>query len=401
MAAVRYDGLKPDWTMRVTMSARHIAIIFVALAVGVITGCNQDIKIGAVISRTGAAAAYGELVENGLQLAVDEVNASGGINGGQVELLFRDDTTRADVGAKVAEELIQLDGVGVIIGALTSDVTLRVAEICEQNGVILLSPSASADKITYAGDYIFRNFPSDILEGTAMAEFAKDLGLERLVIFALDNEYGAGLTEVFKSKYESKFREVVKTFLIQTESTDDIAAMVEEAKALNPDGIYLITYVDELIALLKGIDAAGIDAVKLGTGSVTQEISRQAGAAADMLVYPAPNFDPESSDPVVSGFVSAYRAKYGVVPEIYAAHGYDALMLLKHAIEEMRTSHPDTLKLGLSSIKGFAGAAGRTSFDENGDVVRYPRLFVIHENAAMPYDTFTEQGLSILRAGQG
>jgi len=383
------------------MSARHFAVIAVALAVGVITGCSQDVKIGAVISKTGAAAAYGELVENGLQLALEQINASGGINGGQVELLFRDDTTRADVGAKVAEELIQQEGVGVIIGALTSDVTLRVAEICEQNGVILLSPSASADKITHAGDYIFRNYPTDILEGTAMAEFAKDLGLERLVIFALDNVYGAGLTRVFTDKYESKFREVVKTFLIKTESTDDIGAMIEEAKALNPDGIYLITYVDELIALLKGIHAAGIDAVKLGTASVTPEISRRAGEAANMLVYPAPNFDVESNDPVVSEFVKTYTAKYGTKPEIYAAHGFDALMLLKHAIEEMRSTHPDTLKLGLSSIKGYAGAAGRTSFDENGDVVRYPRLFVIHESAAMPYDRFKEQGLSILRPGQG
>jgi branched-chain amino acid transport system substrate-binding protein len=383
------------------VNARRLAIFAVSLATAACLGCSQDLKVGAVISRTGSVAPYGEYVEKGVRLAWEEIQAEGGINGGQVELIFKDDSTNSDVGKRVVEELIDENGVGVIIGAISSHVTLRIAEICEEKGVVLLSPSSSASKISQAGDYIFRNYPSDILEGTAMAEFAKDLGLERVVIFALDTEFGEGLRDIFTSKYESKFRKVVKVFSVKSENPEGFQEMVAEAKTLDPDGIYLVTYVDELVKLLREIDAAQVEATLLGTSSVPQDISRRAGETADLLVYPQPNFDANSSDPAVSAFVSAYRAKYNEEPEIYAAHGYDSLKLIKRAVEEMNSTHPGQIKLGLSSISDFQGAAGRTGFDDNGDVVRYPRLFVISGGEAVPYDVFKEQGGSILKPGQG
>ena len=193
--------------------SRRIGIV-VLLALGLMAaGCSSDVQIGAVISESGAVAAYGEKVKKGLELALEEVNTGGGLDsGGKVILLYKDDATIPKRGEAVTKELIEQDGVRLIIGAVSSRVTLAIAPICEAEEVLLMSPSSSSPDISQAGDYVYRNYPSDIREGTSMAKFAKDLGLERIVIIAMDDEFGRGLRDVFTQQYESRFRSVVGSF---------------------------------------------------------------------------------------------------------------------------------------------------------------------------------------------
>jgi branched-chain amino acid transport system substrate-binding protein len=374
---------------------RRIGFLSLLLGGMIAAGCSSDVKIGAVISQSGTLAPYGEKVKHGLDLAAEEINASGGIRGGQVELLYRDDATNEEMARQVTEELISQEGVRIIIGGVSSPTTLAMAPICERTETILLSPSSSAPEISEAGVYIYRNYPSDILEGTAMAKFARDLGLERVVVFALDNEFGAGLTQVFTSQYESKYREVVMSYDFKDGQTGDFPAWVEEAKEINPDGIYIAAYINDMAELLKVIQDADLQVVLLGSGSVTHDLVRMAGPAAENLIYPQPNFDLESDQPAVRSFIDAYRAKYNEDPDIYAAHGYDALKLTALAIENGGGAHPDHLRIGFASIKDYDGAAGMTAFDENGDVVRYPRMFIIREGRPVPYENFVESGGSV------
>ena len=105
------------------------------------------------------------------------------------------------------------------------------------------------------------------------------------------------------------------------------------------------------------------------------------------------------ASPTVVNFVKSFRDKYGSDPDIYAAHGYDALKIFVAAIDSMGSSHPDNIKIGLSQLKDFEGAAGITGFDKSGDVIRYPRLFVIHGGRSMPYEQFKEQGLTLAHSG--
>jgi len=375
---------------------RRICVLSTALLIVAGSGCSSEVKIGAVISESGSLSSYGEKVKKGLDLAAAELNAKGGIRGGAVTLVYRDDATNEEMGRQAVLELIEQEGIRIIIGAISSPVTLAVAPICEEKKVILFSPSSSAPAISQAGEYIYRNYPSDILEGTSMAKFARDLGLERLAIFALNNEFGAGLKDVFTSQYESKYRAVVMACDFDDGKTEKCAKQIDEIKALNPDGIYIIAYVNDLAEILKLLHKAGIKAVLMGSGSVTDDLVRLAGPAAENLVYPQPSFDLNSRNPAVSTFVDSYRARYGEDPDIYAAHGYDALKLLALAIENGGSSHPDDIRIGFSSIKNYEGAAGRTAFDENGDVVRYPRMFIIRNGKSMPYETFVEQGGSLL-----
>jgi branched-chain amino acid transport system substrate-binding protein len=385
---------------------RRIGVGALLVAAGLGGGCASEVKIGAVISETGSVAPYGKQVRNGLELALEQLNAAGGFKGGAIELVYEDDATNPARGRQVVEQLIHEHGVRVILGAVSSTVTVEIAPICEENRVVLLSPSSSAPQLSRAGSYFFRNYPSDILEGTSMAMFARELGLQRVIVFAVDNAFGAGLADVFTQQYESKFRKVVETFRFPAlepagpGAEDAIAAaqarfreMVQRAGSLEPDGVYLAAYVNELTLLLQELHAAGIGAVRLGSSSVTRDLAQRAGAAAEKLVYPQPSyFDPASTDRAVFEFVKAYRAKYGEEPDVYAAHGYDALKLILHAMNEMGSAHPDNVKIGLSAIQGFEGAAGSTSFDENGDVVRYPRLFIIHEGQPILYQQFAESG---------
>jgi len=124
---------------------------------------------------------------------------------------------------------------------------------------------------------------------------------------------------------------------------------------------------------------------------VTEDTLALAGDAADHLVYAKPKLDIESTDPKVASFVKAFTDKYGTPPDVFAAHAYDALNAMVMAIEEAEMAHPDSVKLQLLNLN-FEGAAGKTAFDERGDVTRYPQIFVLHEGKPMLFDKFEEAG---------
>ena len=371
---------------------RRFEAISLLLIAWLATGCSSDVKIGAVVSETGAVAPYGHQVTRGIDLALEQVNAEGGFKGAPIQVIYRDDATSPEKGRDAVLDLINNEDVEMIIGAISSPVTLEIAPICEKERVILLSPTSSAPRISEAGEYIFRNYPSDILEGTAMADFAKERGVRRVAIFALDNEFGAGLTEVFTRRFESKSREVVKTFRIDETKTPAYDDMIAELKDLEPQGIYLVAYVEVLAELLKQIRASGIDCLLMASGSVTEQLSQLAGEAAENLVYPQPSFDPDTDEPVVKEFVEAFRAKYKREPDIYAAHGYDSFNLLVQAMRNTGVTFPDEIRRGLHGLDNYVGAAGRTQFDERGDVVRYPTVFVIRNGQPVSHEQFEQEG---------
>ncbi|NIQ84836.1 MAG: ABC transporter substrate-binding protein [Acidobacteria bacterium] len=359
-------------------------------------GCSKEVIIGAVISESGSVETYGTHVRRGMDLAVEEINASGGVNGGPVTLLYKDDATNGNVGTQVTTELIEEYGVNAIIGAVSSTVTLAIAPICEKAGVVLLSPTASANSISDAGDWIWRNYPSDQIEGTAMAKFAKEeVGAETVVVFAEKSEWGRSLTDVFTAQYEGRFRRVEKRFDFDETMMDQLDTWVEETKTIGPDAVYVVAYDQELIPLLQKFESAGLESVRMSTSSVTADIVKLAGTSAENIVYPQVVLDLESKEPAVSQFITAYRAKYSEDPDIYSAHGYDAVKLMAAAITTAGSMHPRSIRQGLSGIENFDGAAGRTSFDSKGDVVRYPRIFIVRDGLPVPYDKIKDQGGSL------
>jgi branched-chain amino acid transport system substrate-binding protein len=382
---------------------RRCAILIILVVFGIaLAGCSKTVPVGAVVSETGAAASYGGKVKKGLDLAVEEINAAGGLNGKSLELIYRDDATNQDVGRQVTQELIDQVGVGAIIGAVSSSVTLAIAPICEAEKVILLSPTSSTPDITQAGYYIFRTYPSDILEGTAMANFARDLGIERMAIFAVDNEFGAGLKDVFAGEFESRFRKIVKNVSFVEGEAAGLSAEFEALKEEKPDGIYIVAYVEDVAAIVQQARDAELDAIILTTSSVSDgDLVDLVGTAAENIVFPrASTFEFDSEKPEVRQFVAAYRKKYGEDPDDFAAHGYDAVKVLLEGMQKGKSTHPDNIKVGLLAVSDYDGPSGRVAFDEHGDIIQYPRLFVIRQGRAIPYDRFKEEGGSLPVPGQ-
>lgn len=177
---------------------------------------------------------------------------------------------------------------------------------------------------------------------------------------------------------------------------DQVGGWVEETIAMKPDAVYVIGYDQELKALLSAFHDTGLDAAIMSTSSVTPSIGRQAGEAAENMVYPQAVLDLDSKEPAIAAFISAYRAKYNEDPDIYAAHGYDAVKIILTAMENAEATHPRSVNNAMMGIENFQGAAGTTSFNSDGDVVRYPRIFIVRDGVTMPYDELKDQGGSLL-----
>jgi len=381
---------------------RTTGLILAAASLGLVGCAPSEISIGAVISESGAASVYGDDVKRGLELALTEINDAGGLDGTPITLTFRDDETNPDKGVQVVHELIDQVGAKVIIGAVSSRVTLAIGPICQEKGIVMLSPTASAPEISELGEFVYRNYPSDIVEATAMADFARDLGLENVAVFAVNDEYGRGHKDVFTAKYPSTYRKIVGAFDFEEDQIEAFQGMVDEIKDQDLDGIYAIGYLDDVAELLKVVRGEGLGAVVLTSSSVTNDLVKLAGEASEDLVFPRPTtFDPNSDDPSVKKFVDAYRSKFGEEPEAFAAYGYDALKILHAAmLQGGGSAHPSDLKIGLANLEDYKGPTGRVAFDRNGDVVQYPRLYIIRERRAVAYDDFIEGGGSLQIPGQ-
>jgi branched-chain amino acid transport system substrate-binding protein len=364
----------------------------VVLALTLLVGCGKPARVGAIVSRTGAAAAYGEQVARGYDLAVDEINAAGGVRGHDLQLLYRDDSTSPEVGLSALRDLVEREQVPVVLGAVSSSVTLRLAPYCERRRVVLISPSASTPQLTDAGEYVFRTYPSDVLEGASMAEFARDLGLDRVAILAVDNDYGASLAEVFAERFRASGGSVVAVLTFPEGNVDALRDAVRALSGLAPRGLYVPAYAADFAAALDLLRETNAHPVVLGTSSVTSESIRLAGPAAENVVFPMPSFDADADDPGISAFVAAFRDRYGAEPDVYAAHAYDAVRVLVTAVERAGSWEPDDVRDALLRIDNYEGATGRMAFDRKGDVVQYPRLYVARGGRFVAYDRFIESG---------
>jgi branched-chain amino acid transport system substrate-binding protein len=382
-------------------SSNRIAIaLFLILALTGLAGCSKPVEIGVLTSESGAAKLYGDEVGRGLELALEEINAAGGYKGKPIQLIYKDDETKPSVAHRAITSLLEEDKVRLLIGGIASPVMLEIAPIANEAGVVLISPTASNPAITQMGHFIFRIHPSDILEGTNMAELARDLGIEKIAIFAVDNQFGAGLTEVFSDRYQSKYRKILKTFEFPESGSSAFVAMVDEVKELSPEGVYIVGYMTDVAEITRMLRDADVDAVIIANSGVTGRISEMIGDAAENMIYPQPNFNLDTNDEDMRRFIIAFRARYGEPPQRFAALGYDTLRLLYDAMVLGGNSHPDTVRASLRQLKDYKGASGRINFDENGDVVQYPRLFIIRDGKPIPYQVFLDEGGTLTIPGR-
>jgi branched-chain amino acid transport system substrate-binding protein len=355
-----------------------------ALLIVLTFACEEEIKVyrvGVVIPLSGASDAYGRNVQNGLKLALDDINAKGGVKGKPLDLLIEDD--QSDEKAAVQKATPLLDSVPLIIGGITSNTALALAPFCQKKKVILISPTATSPKLTGISPYFFRTFPSDTREGKVMAEYAvRHMGIRTVAILYVDKEYGQGLTQVFKDHFTELGGDVVYEKAYQ-EGTSDFASFITDIKEAKPDALYLPGYYTEIAAILTEAKKQDLKAKILsGQGMATPMILEIAGDAAEGVVYPQPPYDPDSKNPEIQRFVQEYRAKYPIKPDSDAAFAYDTLWVVAKAIDRCQ-KYPDDLRDRLADTN-YHGLTGDITFDAGGDVDIEPRMFQVKNGQFEP-----------------
>ena len=362
--------------------------ILLLLVTACLVACKEEpkvLRIGALIPQSGTLEPYGRNVKNGLLLALSQINDAGGIGGKKLDILFEDEKSDDAVAVQRAKDLIKQGGVPLIIGGVTSSVALAVAPVCESNKVVLLSPTASSPKLTGAGTYVFRNYPSDTVEGKVMAEYAvRRMKVRSVSTLYIDNEYGQGLMNVF----HETFGKLGGTSVLEksfAQGATDFVDIVKEVKANPSDAVYIIGYYSEIAAILQELKKQEVNSKIISVEGVAQPIILEiASEAAEGLIYPQPPYSPDSQEPAIQKFVSSYKAKFGTKPDIDAAFSYDALRIVAKAIEKCQ-NYPQDLRDRMADTN-MRGLIGDIAFDSNGDVDITPHIFKISEGRFVPVE---------------
>jgi branched-chain amino acid transport system substrate-binding protein len=323
---------------------------------------SGTIKIGATLSLTGDMSAYGLGAQNALLMAQDLINGNGGINGKELKIIFEDDTCDPKVAINTINKLIFFDNVKAVIGPVCSTAMLPVAPIAEQNKVILFSGSATNSKITQAGDFIFRNIPSDSFQGKYAAEFIfSNMNKKNVAVGFSNEEYGAGLKDVFVSR----FKELGGT-IVDIESNErgaaDMRAQLEKIKQSKPELIYYNGFPKDIGNFVKQARELGIN-VTIFTGEIggDAQITTIAGNAANGLLYTQPR--QMTSDE----FKADYKSRFGTDPALYSDNYYDIAYLLANAMK-ICAEDSNCIKNELYKIKDYKGVSGTITIDGNGDL---------------------------------
>ncbi len=332
-------------------------------------GESNTIKIGFIGPLTGDAASYGESESRAVQIAFDEINAAGGVSGKQLSLVSEDGKCDPQAGGTAAQKLVNIDGVKVIIGGACSGETLAAAAITQPAKVILISPSASSPKVTTAGDFVFRTYPSDALAGKIAAKYATDsLKAKKAALLTELTDYAQGLREVYKTAFTAAGGEIVADETYTTGDAD-FRTQILKIKGQKPDIIYIVPQSPTPgLAILKQLKENGVK-VPLVTAEVLldRQVVKENTALLEGLIGVEAGVDWQGN-PKAKAFHDAHMAKFNVEPGTFAANAYDAVYLIKEAIEAHGL---DTAKIRdwLYGVKNWQGAVGTLTMDSNGDPI--------------------------------
>lgn len=333
------------------------------LSIFAFAAAPERIKIGAYTSLTGKEAAWGQSYEKGIRLAVDEINAAGGILGRPIQLLVEDNQSKAGESATVARKLISRDKVVALLGEVSSGRSLEAAPICQAARIPMIS-SGSNSKVTEVGTYIFRVNYIDPFQGTVMAKFAKEkLGAKRVALLTdVTNAYSVGLAKYFREKLLADGGTVV---LEQKYSAGerDFKAQLTAIKSAAPDALFVPGYYTEAGLIAAQARELGFKAPILGGDGWAAPQLAEIGGTALVDTYYCDNFSIENDSAEAQAFITRYRARYHEDPDSIAPNAYDTVGLLRDAITRAGSTEPEKIRAALATTKNLPGASGSITVD--------------------------------------
>lgn len=334
----------------------------------------KTIKIGGNFELSGAVAAYGEAENEGVKLAVEEINKDGGIDGKKIEYISKDNKSDNNEAASVAANLTTKDGVVAIVGPATSGATKATLPNLSKSKVPAVTPSGTDDAITVqkgkVQDYIYRSCFQDSFQGIVLAKYADDnLKADKAVILG-DNssDYANGLKKAFKDTYKGKIV-AEENF---TAGDKDFQAMLTKIKDKDFNVIYIPGYYTEAGLIIKQAREMGIEQPIIGAdGFGDEKLVETAGASNVKNVYYTGHFSTKApATDKVEPFVKAFEKKYSKQPSSFNALAYDSVYMIKQAIEDEGKATPEAIDKGLANLKDFEGVTGKISMDKDHNPVK-------------------------------
>lgn len=330
---------------------------------------NDTIKIGGIAPLSGGVAVYGTECKNGIDLAVEEINAAGGINGQKIEFICEDDEGDSAKSVNAYKKLVTKDRVKVIIGSLTSGCTMAITNLAQAQKVVQIAPAATAVAITDAGNYVFRACYTDPFQGKIGGKFAyENLGTKKAaILYDIGNDYSVGLTDNFTAEYTSLGGSIVSKESYST-GDKDFNAQLTKIKAANPEVIYLPDYYGTVALIAKQLRAQGINVPIVGADG-WDGLTDNAGDEV-LNGYYSNHYSEDSSSAAVQTFVKAFKAKYNKAPNSFAVLGYDCVYMLRDAIKASGSTD-DSAKIrdALEATNGDY-VTGHIVFDANRNPIK-------------------------------
>lgn len=362
--------------------SRILAIIAVfVLLVALIAGCGESktLKIGTIQSISGPVSTYGIQTRDAVKMAVDEINAQGGVLGKQVELIVEDDEASPDKTTNAFKKLVAKDKVVSIVGALISKCTLAITKEAQAKNIVLITPTSTNDTVTDAGDCIFMSCYNDSFQGQVDAQFAYEtLKVKNAaILYDITNDYSKGLTTNFKNKFEALGGKVVASESYSA-GDKDFNAQLTKIKATKPDVLFIPDYYNTVSLIAKQVRNQGINITMLGADG-WDEITNNAGDEV-LGSYYCNHYSPMADDPDVQSFVEKYTNKYKTTPNALAALGYDATYILLNAITKAGSTDSDKIKVALMETNGKF-VTGNIRFDEQRKPVKSAVMLKIVKGA--------------------
>ena len=381
-------------------------VLALAMTVGCLAGCGGSSEqaekkadafyIGGIGPTTGAAAIYGNAAKNGAQIAIDEINEAGGINGAQIEYNFQDDQHDAEKSVNAYNTLKDW-GMQILYGCVTTTPCVAVADKTAEDNMFELTPSASSTDVI-VNDNVFQMCFTDPNQGVASAQYIKEqnLGTKIGIIYDSSDVYSSGIEEKFVEEAKTLGLEVVATEAFTADSKTDFQTQLQKCQDAGADLLFMPFYYQEASIVLKQADTMGYKPKFFGVdgmdGILTVENFDKSLAEGVMLLTP---FAADAPDEATQNFVTKYQDAYGEVPNQFAADGYDAIYTIKAAIEQagvtpdMSTSDIcEALKTAMTEItvQGLTTGEAGATWEANGEVSKSPKGVVIQDGLYVSMD---------------
>ena len=367
------------------------------------SGNGGEILVGEYGSLTGAQATFGQSTHNGIMMAVDEINAAGGVNGRKIKVLTEDDQSKQEEAANAVTKLISQNNVVAVLGEVASSASIAAAPICQSNKVPMISPSSTNPEVTKKGDYIFRMCFTDDYQGSNLGTFvAKNLNKKTAAILTdVKSDYSNGLAHFFEQQFVASGGKIVAR-QSYSNGDSDFRAQLTGVKAVNPDILFVPGYYTDIGQIASQSRDLGMTQPLVGgDGWESPKLIEIGGKALEGCFYSNHYFYGDPA-PLVHTFVQKYKDRYGQTPDALAALGYDAMKVLGDALKRAKKIDGASIRDAIAETKNFGGVTGNITLGPDRNPVGKKLVIEQIENGQLKlYTTIEPAGGSTPATGTG